>query len=109
MLPGDDGVHGLGVEDPTQPDRPGSAAASCPGRLHVDISLAIALSALIGSVSFAGSMIAFAKLQELLSGRPITYPGQQVVNALLAGGILACAIAIVRRILELEIQRLAAP
>ncbi|MGH7918479.1 MAG: NAD(P)(+) transhydrogenase (Re/Si-specific) subunit beta, partial [Candidatus Dormibacteraceae bacterium] len=35
-----------------------------PGRLHVDVSLSIALSALIGSVSFAGSMIAFAKLQE---------------------------------------------
>ena len=57
-----------------------------PGRLHGDISLAIVLSALIGSVSFAGSMVAFAKLQELISGRPITYPGQQVVNlALLAG------------------------
>ena len=38
------------------------------------------LSALIGSISFAGSMIAFAKLQELIGGRPITYPGQQFVN-----------------------------
>ena len=51
-----------------------------PGRLHGDVSLAIVLSALIGSVSFAGSMVAFAKLQELIPGRPITYPGQQVVN-----------------------------
>jgi NAD(P) transhydrogenase subunit beta len=43
------------------------------------------LSALIGSVSFAGSMIAFGKLQDLISGRPITYPGQKVGNlALLA-------------------------
>ena len=33
------------------------------------------LSALIGSVSFAGSMIAFAKLRELIGGRPITYRG----------------------------------
>ena len=41
-------------------------------------------------------MVAFAKLQELISGRPITYPGQQVVNlALLAAASLACAIAIV--------------
>ena len=39
-----------------------------PGRLHGDISLAIVLSALIGSVSFAGSMVAFAKLQELIPG-----------------------------------------
>ena len=42
--------------------------------LHVDVALAIVLSALIGSVSFAGSLVAFAKLQELIGGRPITYP-----------------------------------
>src|SRR5205085_10573033 len=46
-----------------------------PGTPKVDISLAIVLSALIGSISFAGSMVAFAKLQELIGGRPITYPG----------------------------------
>src|SRR3954454_3099648 len=51
------------------------------GAPKVDISVAIALSALIGSISFSGSMIAFAKLQELIGGRPITYPGQQFVNA----------------------------
>jgi NAD(P) transhydrogenase subunit beta len=42
--------------------------------------VAILLSALIGSISFAGSLIAFAKLQELIGGRPIVYPGQQFVN-----------------------------
>jgi NAD(P) transhydrogenase subunit beta len=52
-----------------------------PGTPKVDISLAIVLSALIGAISFAGSMVAFAKLQELIGGRPITYAGQQVVNA----------------------------
>ena len=31
-------------------------------------------SIVIGSVSFAGSMVAFAKLQELMTGTPITYP-----------------------------------
>ena len=51
-----------------------------PGAPKVDISLAIVLSALIGAISFAGSMVAFAKLQELIGGRPITYPGQQFVN-----------------------------
>ncbi len=51
------------------------------GRIHGDISVAIVLSALIGSISFAGSLVAFAKLQELIQGRPITYPGQKIVNA----------------------------
>lgn len=40
------------------------------------------LSLVIGSISFSGSLIAFAKLQELMTGRPITYPGQKVVNFL---------------------------
>jgi len=66
-----------------------------PGRLHGDISVSIVLSALIGSVSFAGSMVAFAKLQELIRGRPIVYRGQQVVNAVLIGAVVAAGIAIV--------------
>jgi NAD(P) transhydrogenase subunit beta len=68
--------------------------APLAGHLKVDISIAIMLSALIGAISFAGSMVAFAKLQELIQGRPITYPGQQVVNALVVGGALAAGIAI---------------
>src|SRR3712207_7804857 len=36
--------------------------------------LSIVLGTLIGSISFTGSMIAYAKLQELMSGRPITFP-----------------------------------
>jgi H+-translocating NAD(P) transhydrogenase subunit beta len=51
-------------------------------------------SIVIGSVSFAGSMVAFAKLQELMTGTPITYPGQQVVNGLLALAILGFVIAV---------------
>jgi H+-translocating NAD(P) transhydrogenase subunit beta len=51
-------------------------------------------SIVIGSISFAGSGVAFAKLQELMTGTPITYPGQQVVNGLLAAAILGFAIAV---------------
>jgi NAD(P) transhydrogenase subunit beta len=69
--------------------------APAAGRLHGDISVAIILSALIGSVSFAGSLVAFAKLQELIQGRPIVYPGQQIVNGLLLAGVLAAGVAIV--------------
>ncbi|MDQ6884449.1 MAG: NAD(P)(+) transhydrogenase (Re/Si-specific) subunit beta [Candidatus Dormibacteraeota bacterium] len=53
------------------------------------------LSIVIGGVSFAGSVLAFAKLQALLTGTPITYPGQQVANAILALAIVALAIATV--------------
>jgi NAD(P) transhydrogenase subunit beta len=66
-----------------------------PGRPKIDIGLAIVLSGLIGAISFAGSMIAFGKLQELISGRPITYPGQQFVNAGLFLACLAAGIALV--------------
>ncbi len=48
-----------------------------------DVSFTSVLSAVIGALSFAGSIIAFLKLQEVMTGRPITYPGQQVVNALI--------------------------
>src|SRR5438067_8431271 len=65
------------------------------GSPKLDISTAIALSGLIGAISFSGSMVAFAKLQELIRGRPITYPGQQFVNLALFGAILAAGIAIV--------------
>jgi NAD(P) transhydrogenase subunit beta len=51
-------------------------------------------SIVVGSVSFSGSLIAFAKLQELMTGTPITYPGQQLVNGLLAAAIIGFVIAV---------------
>ena len=65
------------------------------GDLPYTERVAIPLSALIGSISFAGSMVAFAKLQELVSGRPITYGGQKAVNALIVGAAVALGAAIV--------------
>jgi NAD(P) transhydrogenase subunit beta len=52
-------------------------------------------AAIVGSISFWGSNIAFAKLQELISGRPVKLPGQIVLNVLLLAGSIACAAAIV--------------
>ena len=68
--------------------------APAQGHLSADVAVAIGLSALIGSVSFAGSLVAFAKLQELIQGRPITYAGQQVVNGLILATAVACGVAI---------------
>ncbi len=47
----------------------------------------------IGSISFAGSMIAFAKLQELMSGRPMVFPGQNIVNLVLFAVVILAALA----------------
>jgi proton-translocating NAD(P)+ transhydrogenase subunit beta len=66
-----------------------------PGRPKIDIALAIALSGLIGAISFAGSMVAFAKLQELIRGRPITYPGQKFVNLALLAACVALSVTLV--------------
>ena len=49
------------------------------------------LSAIIGAISFAGSIVAFLKLQEVMTGRPVTYPGQQLVNTLVLLAILGLA------------------
>jgi proton-translocating NAD(P)+ transhydrogenase subunit beta len=68
---------------------------SGPDRLSLSSSTAVVLSAMIGSISFMGSLVAFAKLQELIGGRPITYPGQSVGNAALIAVIGGLGIAIV--------------
>src|SRR6195256_2375107 len=56
------------------------------------VLIPVVFSAVVGSISFAGSMVAFLKLQEWMTGQPITYPGQQVVNGVIAVGILGIAV-----------------
>jgi len=63
--------------------------------LPTTASVSTVLSALIGSISFAGSMIAFAKLQELLSGRPITFPAQNLFNIAVLAATVALGISLV--------------
>jgi H+-translocating NAD(P) transhydrogenase subunit beta len=65
------------------------------GVLAWDGALSVVLSALIGSISFAGSLVAFGKLQELISGRPIVFPGQNVVNLVVLGVAAVIGISIV--------------
>src|SRR3954452_21089946 len=51
-------------------------------------------AAIVGSISFWGSNIAFGKLQEILPGRPIQLPGQKFLNAALLLVCIGSAIAI---------------
>ncbi|MDF1478156.1 NAD(P)(+) transhydrogenase (Re/Si-specific) subunit beta [Leifsonia sp. H3M29-4] len=53
-------------------------------------ALAVAFTVLVGAVSFSGSCITFAKLQELMPTRAITFPGQPfVMGAVLLGALVA--------------------
>ncbi|MGH3772027.1 MAG: NAD(P)(+) transhydrogenase (Re/Si-specific) subunit beta, partial [Pseudonocardiaceae bacterium] len=59
------------------------------------VMIASLFGAIVGSVSFWGSLVAFGKLQELVPGRPISLgKPQQLVNALVLLAALACAVAI---------------
>jgi H+-translocating NAD(P) transhydrogenase subunit beta len=54
----------------------------------LDVKATIMLSVLIGGVTFAGSFVAFGKLQELITGRPVTFPLQKSLTAVLLASLL---------------------
>ncbi len=56
---------------------------------------ALGFEVLLGGITFTGSLVAFAKLQELVKGTPITYPGQNVLNFLLFGSAFVIFVALV--------------
>jgi len=64
-----------------------------PAQLSPFTSATIGLSVLIGAVTFSGSFIAFAKLQELMTGRPITLPGHHYQTLLLTLASVAGVVA----------------
>ncbi len=57
----------------------------------LDVGITTQLSLLIGAVTLSGSLIAWAKLQEVMTGKPITFPMQKTVNALTFVVIVALA------------------
>ena len=62
------------------------------GAFASDTLIAILASTVIGGLTLSGSAVAFAKLQELIQGRPIVFPGQQALNAaVIAASILVAA------------------
>ena len=58
---------------------------------------AIVFEVTFGLLTCTGSLVAAGKLQEVLPTRPVTYPGQNVVNFLLMGGAVAIGVALVWR------------
>jgi NAD(P) transhydrogenase subunit beta len=53
------------------------------GHIHAQSLIEMALGVAIGAITFSGSIIAFAKLQGLVSGAPVVFKGQHPLNALI--------------------------
>jgi NAD(P) transhydrogenase subunit beta len=62
-----------------------------------DVLTATGASGLIGAVTLSGSLVAFAKLQELKFIRDISFPGQKALNAVLTLACLGLAVLIVQQ------------
>jgi NAD(P) transhydrogenase subunit beta len=65
-----------------------------PGAIERASLVEMSIGMAIGAITFTGSIVAFSKLQGLVSGRPLMFPGQHLLNAAL-GGLLVVLIAIV--------------
>ncbi|MCC7341415.1 MAG: NAD(P)(+) transhydrogenase (Re/Si-specific) subunit beta [Bryobacterales bacterium] len=61
----------------------------------LQMTVATALSGLIGAVTFWGSLVAFAKLQEIMSGNAIVFPGQHLLSAVVALASVALCVLVV--------------
>jgi len=61
----------------------------------LNVAISIGLSTLIGGVTFFGSLIAFGKLQGIVSGRAVTFPAQKPFNALLFAAIVVLFVMLV--------------
>ena len=62
----------------------------------------IIVSIFVGTLTFTGSFIAFGKLQGFISGQPVVFPGQQMINALLALCLLVIGFYVVQNPVEMN-------
>jgi NAD(P) transhydrogenase subunit beta len=65
------------------------------GAIHAGSLIEMGLGLAIGAITFTGSIIAFGKLQGLISGKPVVFPGQHFVNLALGLGMVALIAAMV--------------
>jgi proton-translocating NAD(P)+ transhydrogenase subunit beta len=65
------------------------------GDIHSSSLIEMGIGIAVGGITFTGSIIAFAKLQALMSGAPIIFPGQHYLNAALGLAIVALIVLLV--------------
>jgi len=67
---------------------PGAFNLGSAGNIKLGSLIEMSVGAVIGAITFSGSIIAFLKLQGIMSGSPITFRGQHLLNALILISII---------------------
>jgi len=67
------------------------------------VSVAVVLGVLIGGITLTGSLVAYAKLQELMPGAPVAFRGTNALNLLLLGASVVLGVLVVMDPLELPV------
>ncbi len=67
---------------------PDAFGIGSPGKIKVHSLIEMGLGTVIGAITFTGSVVAFAKLQGLVTGAPLIFRGQHTLNALLGIAIV---------------------
>lgn len=75
---------------------PASYGIGTPGDIKTASLIEMALGVAIGAITFSGSIIAFAKLQGIMKSKPITFAGQNWLNALLGLTLAALVVLFAR-------------
>lgn len=75
---------------------PSAYGIGTPGQIHLSSLIEMSLGVAIGAITFTGSIIAWGKLQGVITGKPVSFPGQNLINAgaglvLIGLVILLCA------------------
>ena len=74
---------------------PAAFGIGMPGAIRMQSLIEMSLGVAIGAVTFSGSIIAWAKLQGVMSGAPILLPGRHALNIAVAAGIVALIVVLV--------------
>jgi NAD(P) transhydrogenase subunit beta len=65
------------------------------GAIHAGSLVEMGLGVAVGAVTFTGSLVAFSKLQGIVSGAPLVFKGQHILNAALGIGIVVLIVALI--------------